>query len=67
MVSLLKAMQELKVCDVGFRMLDVDELSRAQGFPEGYELSGNKADQIRQVGNAVCPGVMRAICEAITS
>jgi DNA (cytosine-5)-methyltransferase 1 len=67
MVSLLKAMQELKVCDVGFRMLDVDELSRAQGFPEGYELSGNKADQIRQVGNAVCPGVMRAICESITS
>lgn len=65
MVSLLETMGELGVVDIGFRMLDVDELSRAQGFPEGYHLHGNKAEQIRQVGNAVCPGVMRAICESI--
>lgn len=64
-VSLRKTMDELGVVDVGFRMLDVDELAAAQGFPKDYQLTGSKADQIRQVGNAVCPGVMRAICETI--
>lgn len=66
MVELLRTMQELGVVDIGFRMLDVDELAAAQGFPTGYQLHGTKAEQIKQVGNAVCPGVMRAICEAIT-
>lgn len=65
MVELLRTMQELEVADIGFRMLDVDELAAAQGFPDGYQLFGTKADQIRQVGNAVCPGVMRAICSTI--
>lgn len=64
-LALVKLMQELGIVDIGFRMLDVDELARAQGFPERYWLAGNKADQIRQIGNAVCPGVMRALCEAI--
>lgn len=52
--------------DIGFRMLDVDELAAAQGFPAGYSLHGTKAEQIKQVGNAVCPGVMQALCRAIT-
>lgn len=65
MVELCKTMEELGICDVGFRMLDSDELSLAQGFPRDYKLTGTKADQIRQIGNAVCPGVMRAICEAL--
>jgi DNA (cytosine-5)-methyltransferase 1 len=65
MVSLLQTMKELNVVDIGFRMLDVDELARAQGFPEGYILHGTKAEQVRQVGNAVCPPVARALCETI--
>lgn len=65
MASLLQTMAELSVIDIGFRMLDVDELAAAMGFPAGYYLHGTKAEQIRQVGNAVCPGVMRAICEEI--
>lgn len=67
MASLLQTMRELSVVDIGFRMLDADELAAAMGFPVGYYLHGNKADQIRQVGNAVCPGVMRAICEEIAA
>lgn len=65
MVELLRTMHTLGIADIGFRMLDVDELAAAQGFPAGYELAGSKADQIKQVGNAVCPGVMRALCHAI--
>lgn len=65
--TLMQTMQELGVVDIGFRMLDVDELAAAQGFPSGYQLSGTKQDQIRQVGNAVCPGVMKAICSAIAA
>jgi DNA (cytosine-5)-methyltransferase 1 len=63
--TLQNTMRELGVADVGFRMLDIDELAMAMGFPRGYILHGNKAEQIRQVGNAVCPRVMKAICEAI--
>jgi DNA (cytosine-5)-methyltransferase 1 len=67
MASLVKTMQELRVVDIGFRMLDVDELAAAMGFPSGYYLHGTKAEQIKQVGNAVCPGVMKAICETIAA
>lgn len=66
-VSLAETMQELGVVDIGFRMLQDDELAAAQGFPPGYHLHGNKADRIRQIGNAVCPPVMKAICGAIAA
>ena len=65
MVSLLQTMRELSVVDIGFRMLDVDELAAAQGFPIGYYLHGTKAEQVRQVGNAVCPPVAEALCRTI--
>jgi DNA (cytosine-5)-methyltransferase 1 len=65
MVSLIETCQELGIVDIGFRMLDVDELLGAQGFPAEYYLHGTKAEQVKQVGNAVCPPVARALCEAI--
>ncbi len=65
MVKLIETMESLGVVDVGFRMLDVDELAAAQGFSSDYQLYGTKAEQIKQVGNAVPPGFMRAICTAI--
>ncbi len=65
MVSLVQTMKELGVVDIGFRMLDADELARAQGFPDGYYLHGTKAEQVKQVGNAVCPPVARALCQTI--
>ena len=65
MVSLVQTMKDLGVVDIGFRMLDVDELARAQGFPEGYYLHGTKAERVKQVGNSVCPPVARALCETI--
>ncbi len=66
-LALVELMQELGIVDIGFRMLAEEELARAQGFPEGYSFHGKKEDVIRMIGNAVCPGVMRAICSAIAA
>ena len=67
MASLVKTMKELHIVDIGFRMLDVPELLAAQGFDPTYELHGNKADRVKQVGNSVSPPVAKALCEAITN
>jgi DNA (cytosine-5)-methyltransferase 1 len=48
--------------DIFFRMLNVRELARAQGFPEHYEFFGSKTDAVKQIGNAV-PG---CLAEALT-
>ena len=58
-------MRELSVVDIGFRMLEPAELAAAQGFPHGYYLHGTKADQVRQVGNAVCPPIAEALCRTL--
>ena len=65
MVSLIQTMKKFGVFDIGFRMLDVDELARAQGFYDGYTLFGTRADQVRQIGNSVCPPVAEALCRTI--
>jgi DNA (cytosine-5)-methyltransferase 1 len=48
---------------IGFRMLKPHELAAAQSFPKGYIFTGNRADVVKQIGNAVCP----KIAEALTS
>jgi len=65
MASLLGTMAELHVADIGFRMLQPHELLAAQGFPTGYQLHGNKAEQVKQIGNAVCPPVAEALCRTM--
>lgn len=65
MVSLLQTMRDLNVVDIGFRMLDVDELTAAQGFPVGYYLHGTKAEQVKQIGNSVSPPMAEALCRTI--
>jgi len=51
--------------DIRFRMLQPHELSAAMSFPKAYVFTGNKGDQIRQIGNAVDCSVARALCGAI--
>jgi DNA (cytosine-5)-methyltransferase 1 len=46
---------------VCFRMLQPHELAAAQGFPRGYKFSGRKAEQVKQIGNAVPCGLSRAL------
>ena len=50
------------------RMLQVPELKRAMGFDESFTLPvGTRRDRIRLLGNGVCPPVMRAVVESLTS
>ncbi len=51
--------------DIRFRMLQPHELAAAQGFPKDYKFSGTKTEQVKQMGNAVCPGVARALVRAV--
>ncbi len=54
--------------DITLRMLAPRELARAQGFPDDYVLERGamgepitKTDQVRLIGNSVCPGVAEAL------
>lgn len=51
------------------RMLQVPELMRAMGFQkeDRFQLTGSRRDQIRQLGNGVCPPVMQAIVDHLAS
>jgi DNA (cytosine-5)-methyltransferase 1 len=63
--GIVKFMREHGILDVGFRMLQPPELQRAMGFPDEYVIKGNKTETVKQLGNAVCPPVMRAIVETL--
>lgn len=51
-----------------FRMLQVPELMRAMGFrdEDHHIFTGTRREQIRQIGNGVCPPVMEAIVSHLT-
>jgi DNA (cytosine-5)-methyltransferase 1 len=55
----------LFLLDICFRMLKPEELAAAMGFPPGYRFTGTKTDVVRQIGNAVCVGVSRALVLAM--
>lgn len=59
------------IVDIGMRMLTPRELARAQGFPDWYVLDEDKqgrpitkTDQVRGIGNSVCPPIARALAGA---
>lgn len=52
------------VIDVRMRMLKPAELAAAHSFPADYKLTGNRTDQVRQIGNSVPCRTAAAICEA---
>lgn len=62
--------EQYAIVDIGMRMLQPHELAAAQGFPDGYqfaEVDGKpvpKYQQVRLIGNSVCPPLARAIVEA---
>ena len=48
------------------RTLLPDELKQIQGFPKDYKLSGNVGKQIKQIGNAVPPPLIKMIVDLLT-
>ena len=55
------------VIDVRMRMLKPSELAAAHSFPKGYKLTGNRTEQVKQIGNSVPCRTAAAICEAALS
>jgi DNA (cytosine-5)-methyltransferase 1 len=54
--------------DILFRMLEPHELAAAMGFngvDAAYEFSGNKTEQVKQIGNAVSVEMMQACVTAV--
>jgi len=50
--------------DITLRMLQPHELAAAMSFPAGYQFTGTKQDQVRQIGNAVPVREAEALCRA---
>lgn len=50
--------------DILFRMRQPHELAAAMSFPENYKFAGTKSDQVKQIGNAVCPALAEALIAA---
>jgi len=50
--------------DIRFRMLQPCELAAAMSFPSSYRFKGNKTEQVKQIGNAVCPALAEALIDA---
>lgn len=47
--------------DITHRMLTQKELAAATGFPDGYVFAGNDTEAKKQIGNAVCPDIAKAL------
>lgn len=63
--------QDYAIMDIGMRMLQPRELARAMGFPDSYIIERgadgkptSKTEQVRLIGNAVCPDVAAALVAA---
>jgi DNA (cytosine-5)-methyltransferase 1 len=67
MIRIKQFMAVYGLVDIKMRMLRVLELLKIQGFPEGYKLEGNQADQKKFIGNSVVPHVVKAWTEAMAA
>lgn len=53
-----------RVIDIFIRMLKPSELAAAHNFPKDYVLTGNRGDQVKQIGNSVPVKTASALCKA---
>jgi len=51
--------------DIRFRMLRPHELARAMSFGDDYKFSGNRSEQVKQIGNAVPVETAAALCREV--
>lgn len=50
--------------DIRIRMLKPAELAAAHSFPPDYKLTGNRSEQVKQIGNSVPVMTAAAMCQA---
>lgn len=67
MIRIKQFMAIYGISDIKMRMLKVPELLKIQGFPDGYILEGNQADQKKFIGNSVVPDVVKHWILALAS
>ncbi len=58
-------LEDGRIVDIRIRMLKPSELAAAHSFPNGYKLSGNKCERVKQIGNSVPCQTAAALCEAM--
>ena len=57
-------LEDGRLVDIRIRMLKPSELSAAHSFPKDYVLTGNRGEQVKQIGNSVPVMTAAAMCEA---
>ena len=61
---MLSVLEDWRVIDIRIRMLKPSELAAAHSFPADYVLTGNRTEQVKQIGNSVPVMTAAAMCEA---
>lgn len=61
---MLPVLEDGRVIDIRIRMLKPSELAAAHSFPKDYVLTGNRGEQVKQIGNSVPVMTAAAMCEA---
>ena len=62
--SVFPVLNDGRVIDIRIRMLKPSELAAAHSFPHDYVLTGNRGEQVKQIGNSVPVETAAAICAA---
>ena len=60
----LPVLEDGRVIDIRLRMLKPSELAAAHSFPKDYVLTGNRGEQVKQIGNSVPVRTAAAMCAA---
>jgi DNA (cytosine-5)-methyltransferase 1 len=63
--ALIQSEPSWDIEDAGFRMLQPHEVKLAMGFPREYVILGNKAEQVKQAGNAVTAPVAALLVQRV--
>ena len=59
----LPMLEDGRLIDIRIRMLKPSELAAAHSFPKDYILTGNRGEQVKQIGNSVPVRTASALCE----
>jgi DNA (cytosine-5)-methyltransferase 1 len=65
MRGIFPVLEDGRIIDIRIRMLKPSELAAAHSFPKGYVLSGNRGEQVKQIGNSVPVQTAKAIVKAM--